>query len=310
MLKSFDAVSMEAMRPTAQRIIDEIIEERVAAPQCDFYRDFCLPFASRTLLAVVGVDRIMDPARAHAWSSALTLPITSVQPTREILEAAEAACIEMNALFHAEIIQRREFPQNDLLSRLVQAREQDEQLGEDDIVELFHVLLAGGFETTAKTLALGVDALERAPQQKLYFIEHCHDVDKRAKMIDELGRFTGMLGSVMRRVAVDFEWHGQLLRAGDLAYLVICAANWDPTAFEAPEVLNLAAQRNKRPLSFAPGLHQCLGMFLAKMSLSAAFASFYRAFEGIEALGLFTYGPNFMARHFERMPVRLWVRPG
>jgi pimeloyl-[acyl-carrier protein] synthase len=308
MLRPFSSGSIEHMRPAAGQIIGRIIEQFSAAPTCDFYNDICLGFASATLLKCFGMDHVIDPARVYALSQSLHAPVTTVRPTLEILESAEAVCTEMNELFESQIALRRREPRDDLLTELVHAKDGHESLTEQEIVELFHVLLAGGFETTANTLALSVAALEQNPQQKRYFVAHMHDPAALVKMIEELGRFTAMTGSVMRRVAQEFEWHGRRVRCGDLVYLMICASNWDPAAFERPEILDLAAKRSKKSLTFGPGFHHCLGMFFAKMSIAAAMPAMYDAWAEVQVLEPLVYGPNFMARHCQRMPVRLHSR--
>ncbi|MFD2577504.1 hypothetical protein ACFSTD_00360 [Novosphingobium colocasiae] len=51
---------------------------------------------------------------------------------------------------------------------------------------------------------------------------------------------------------VDFEWHGQAIKAGDVLFLMNISANTDPEIFEDPFTIN--PNRDCRSsLSFAPG---------------------------------------------------------
>jgi cytochrome P450 len=66
-----------------------------------------------------------------------------------------------------------------------------------------------------------------------------------------------------RTVAQDAEFHGRQLKRGDRAMLMFAAGNRDPRKFDEPEKLDLTRVGN-RHMSFALGVHRCLGSNLAR----------------------------------------------
>lgn len=82
------------------------------------------------------------------------------------------------------------------------------------------------------------------------------------------------------------------------------AANRDPRVFEDPD--SFLVDRHPNPhLSFAPGLHQCLGLQLARLELRAVLRAWlqrYARIEVDEAASRRLVADRF--RGFERLMVR------
>ena len=73
--------------------------------------------------------------------------------------------------------------------------------------------------------------------------------------------------SRMGRVAkVEFEWHGQTIKAGDRVFLSLASANRDEERFERGN--EYIADRSPNPhLTFGHGPHQCMGAPIARAEL-------------------------------------------
>lgn len=69
--------------------------------------------------------------------------------------------------------------------------------------------------------------------------------------------------------AEDVTLHGRTIPAGSIVLPLLAAANHDPDAFDAPDVLDIARSPN-RHLGFGHGRHFCLGASLARLETRVA----------------------------------------
>jgi cytochrome P450 len=98
-----------------------------------------------------------------------------------------------------------------------------------------------------------------------------------------------------RRVMKDIEIADTQLRGpcgdskGDYLIYNLGGANRDPSVFESPEKVDLGRHPNPH-LSFAKGLHRCLGMHLARLNLKIAIETF------ITRIPDFSVSPEFQPR--------------
>jgi cytochrome P450 len=157
--------------------------------------------------------------------------------------------------------QRREKPEDDLISDLVNATEGAYRFTDDDIVAQVSALLAAGSETTATggmisiiTLLDHPDALERLREDRALIPQAVHEILRFA--------FGGIAGT-QRFALEDFELHGRKIKKGQLLVLSMGGASHDPERYPDPDRFDI--DRNPQDLmTFGIGPHFCLGANLAK----------------------------------------------
>src|SRR5262249_55043051 len=125
-----------------------------------------------------------------------------------------------------------------LMTALVQAEQDGDQLSEDELLAMAFLLLFAGFETTVHLLSGGTLALLQAPEQKERLL---NDWSLVSPAVEELLRFVSPVQmSEPRYVLRDLEFHGQSLRRGDSIVAWLGAANADPARFPDPARLDLS----------------------------------------------------------------------
>ncbi len=111
--------------------------------------------------------------------------------------------------------------------------------------------------------------------------------------------------NMRRTVTVDHELHGQQLHEGDEILLLYGAANRDPSAFDDPDVLNVA-RANKRHVAFGFGTHFCLGAHVARLEIRVMFEEMLQRIPAWELVD--PDEPKIMpasfARAYDRIPIR------
>jgi pimeloyl-[acyl-carrier protein] synthase len=274
MTKAFSRPVTEDMRPIARRIIAETLDEAAKHERVEFVANIGSRIPSRVILRLMGLgDELLGPMRR--WTDTINFALGGMDRSFGLLEQAELTMQEMRECFLPEIEKRRRNPTEDFISALVTARDQEDRLSEEELLGICYLTLLAGNDSTGSTMTLGTVALSKRPEIVAYIRSH---PDKMLNVVMELQRFVAMSTNMIRVVSQDFDWHGHALRKGQFVFLFIGSANRDPSVFGRP--LEFDPERpQERNMTFAPGLHFCIGHLLAKMQLTEFFAEFFRRFD-------------------------------
>jgi cytochrome P450 len=300
MMKAFSRKVAEDIRPFARQVIAEVLDRLAAKGDVEFVKDASREIPQRIILRLMGLpDDYREMMSRWVATTTPTLGNAAVAP--EQLERCEAVLLEMRENFAREIRKRRDNPTEDFISSLVTARDEGDQLTEEEMLGICYVTLLAGHNTTANTLAMGTAALAANKQARDFMRAN---PDKALDNVMELMRYIAM-SIFMARVAIeDFDWNGHKIQKGQFVMLMIAGANRDPAVFAEPDRLDMTRPQDAN-MTFAPGLHFCIGHYLAKMQLIEFFASFLARFE-LEMLGAeLDFGPSLAFRGLESLHLRL-----
>ncbi|MDB5699515.1 MAG: hypothetical protein JWN69_2319 [Alphaproteobacteria bacterium] len=302
MLRAFSRRVAENYRPFAQAAIAATLDS--LSGEVEFVEQVARQVPARLILKLMGLDEAHLP-RLRKWAWALVSGLAGGGTTFEMLDACEAAMLEMRELFLREIDDRRRAPGDDFISALVTAEEDGDRLSEEDILATCYLTLIAGHDTTANTIALGTAALAKDRDAWMTFRDESQDL---SGPVMELMRYVAMSTSMARIVTEDFDWNGNKLRQGDLVWLMIAGANRDPAVFDDPDSLRLSRPQN-HSMVFAPGLHFCIGHFLAKMQVEEFFRALVTRFDRVELLDdELDWGTSLSFRGLQSLNARLVPR--
>ncbi len=262
-----------AFTPRAARRMEGQIREvveRVAAPLkgrhgevLDLLGDFCNIVPNSVISRLTGISPGDDEVRFRQLAQSVIagfLPFTSPELKKE----AEAGFIELSSWVRELVRKRRDHPEEDLVTDLVNAQDADEKLNEDDVVLLLTGIVGAGSETTA----LGGASIIRVLLQEPESLERLRaDRSLIPRSINEIVRYTlGGPAGTMRFAVRDFELRDQKIRKGQMLMLSFGGANRDPAIFDDPDTLDL--ERDVREMvTFGNGPHFCLGANLARQEM-------------------------------------------
>ncbi|MFB9546899.1 cytochrome P450 [Micromonospora sagamiensis] len=248
------------VREVAHRLVDDMLRQ---GPPTDLTQALALPLPMTVICRTLGVP-LADRAEFRRWTESLVaLRRITAEEFRAVVDALEAYLRDL-------IRQRRAQPTDDLLSALVQARDEGSRLSEQELLSFGVTLLAAGFETTASHIASSTYLLLTRPGLWTGLVT---DADRMATTVEELLRFVPLNGGTgLARVAVeDVEFDGVTVRAGEAVFVSTISANRDEEAF--PDADTFRLDREPEPhLAFGWGPHRCLGARLATMELHEAIA--------------------------------------
>jgi cytochrome P450 len=304
LVKAFSKKVVERVRPFVRERVNTLLIDLARHPEVEFNEQIARQLPGSVILKLTGLSQDYLP-RLRKWSNAFGEGIGAPYASIDALKRADEAMAEMNLILVDEISKRRDNPQDDLLSELMRAAEDGETLTRDEMLGALHVLIIAGHDTTSSTITLGLEALARHSDIWEYLYRN---PDQSHDTCLELMRYIAMSTSQPRLASADFEWHGQLIKRGDIVFLMLAAANRDPRAFVRPEQID--PQRNlEHSLVFAPGLHHCIGHLLAKMQVTEFFSSLVRQFQGAEILDeTLQFLPQVAFRGLHALNVRMKPR--
>jgi cytochrome P450 len=302
-MKAFSRQVVETVRPHARRFIAEALDEAGAKGGVEFVNMVARKIPARVILRMMGLSEDLLP-RLHHWSIALNAALGGVNMPAEIVEEGERVLIEMRGHFLPEIEKRRIAPTDDFLSALVTAHDEGDKLSEEEMLGICHVALIAGHDTTANTMALGTAALAQHPEA-CEFIRN--NPDKTPEAVMEIMRHIAMSTMMPRIISEDFVWHGHRMKKGQFVFLMIAGANRDPDVFSDPERLDVMRPQEAN-MTFAPGMHHCIGHLLAKMQLGEFFPELLRRFEPELLDKRLDFGLSLSFRGVETLNLRLHPR--
>jgi cholest-4-en-3-one 26-monooxygenase len=164
--------------------------------------------------------------------------------------------------------ERRQEPGSDLMSALLSAELDGEQLSQLDLNLFFLLLHNAGSETTRNLVTGGVIALLEHPDQ----LELLHsDPAKIPVAIEELLRWVTPVTHFARTVTREIEVAGQQVQPGEQVLLWYTSANRDEDAFDAPDTLDVTRDPNPHVAFGSGGPHFCLGAHLARLEAICLF---------------------------------------
>ena len=254
--KRVDALETGA-RERAVRLIDGF----VARGGCEIMNDFAFPFAVGVFLQFLGVP---DDRRDEylGWAN---------DQYHGTLDQRQAAMRTIVTFVSDLIEQRKQVPADDFIGFLLTAELEGRKLADREILGIGVLLFEAGLDTVAA--AIGFD---------LYHLATHGDDQRRLRedpalikpAVEEFFRAYSTI-QMLREAAIDTEYKGIAIKAGDLLSCPTMVANRDPAEFPDPDRIDIARETNRHN-AFAYGPHRCLGSHLARRELVIGLEEFLR----------------------------------
>jgi cytochrome P450 len=272
--KAFTPRMVERLRRRIQQIADELVDRVERRGAMELVEEFAFPLPIAVIAELLGVP-VEDRDRFRTWSNAIVTPALSPDGLAEFGGLMQEFADYLRALFE----ERRRQPGEDLISALVAVDGGGDTLEESELSSMIALLIVAGHETTVSLIGNAVLALLRHPEQRAE-LERRPELLPRA--VEELIRYDGPVERTLTRwAAADVELRGRTIRRGEAVIAILGAADRDPARFEAPDTLDLDAERDAKHVGFGRGSHYCLGAPLARLEAEVALATLLRRLPGL-----------------------------
>jgi cytochrome P450 len=299
---AFTPRAIQALTPRITAVIEHVLD-LPAGGEVDIVRDIAYPIPAMVIAEMLGVPP-SDRDLFRGWSDDITTLIFEGARNEADRSRAQGGLVALSEYLHALVRDHRAAPRNDLISALIAAKDDDQSLTEDEIVNTCVLLLFGGHETTTNLIANGFLALMNHPDQAEIML---NDPGAAEPAVEELNRYDGPAKLVVRRAATDFEIRGRRIAEGQRVLLVQAGANRDPRRFADPDRHEQRREANRNGAN-GNGIHYCLGAPLARLETQIALPRMLRRLAGAQvAQAELAYQPLLLTRGLTSFPVRYGV---
>ena len=289
---SFTPAAADEWRPAMRRHLADLWEAVESDARCDFVEAFAKPYPALMIAEVMGAPT-SDAPRLHGWANRIQQQFDPVKIQNELPDLEQAAA-EFVDYTRALMREREAEPRDDLITQLIPAGEEG--------VHLVSAILVGGVDTTQSQLAHGIRlfAGNRGQWRKLG-----EDPELATAAAEEILRYEPITPFTARIVLEDIEYRDVLFPEGTLIFAVAASANRDPESWEAPDELDIEAERDRaKPLTFGAGPHFCLGANLARAELQEALAFLSQCMPELELDGEPAFDSPLGVYGLDSLPIR------
>jgi len=294
--KALDRWKASVVEPVIRRHIDAFAGRGSA----DLVGEFAFPFPIHVIAKLFGLPDDDMPS-FHDWASGIMLVAIDyergMESTRRLTE-----------YLRPFIDERRRRPGDDMLTLLVEARDDGQLLSDAEILAFLLVMIPAGGETTYRSTANLLYALLTNPGQ----LEALRKEPALIPQAVEEGlRWEPPITAIMRIARCDAVLGGVEIPAGSRVITSLGSASRDETRHPDGEHFDLF--REPRPsLAFGFGPHRCLGMHLGRIENELAIDALLRRLPGLRldprASDVHITGAGFRAP--ESLPVLFEAQKG
>jgi len=266
--RAFSPRMIARFEDDVRRAATEVVDELLAAGPCDFVSHVAARLPLKFICDLMGIpDDHYETvfANSNLILAGFDPEYVSENPDEvvgQLLGAGQALADLVTSLGAA----RADAPAGDLISSLVTANVDGEQLTTAELASFFVLLVVAGNETTRNALSHALMLLTEFPEQRALLLA---DLDGRlGGAVEEIVRYSSPVIFMRRTLTQDYTMNGQDYHEGDKAVLFYYSANRDEAVFRDPERFDITRIPNPHVGFGAPGPHFCLGAHLARRELT------------------------------------------
>lgn len=258
--------AINKMDAKVRQIARDLIADFEHRDGCEFIGQFAELFPSYIFLELMGLP-LSKLSQFLAWENAFMRAPT--------IEERVGAARAIKDYLEEYVEQRRSDPRDDLVTAILNAEIDGRPLDQGEIMGMCMVLYLGGLDTVMSSLGWYFRYLAAHPelQERLRA-----NPDEIPGAVDDFLRAFGVTGT--RRTATrDTELGGVTIKKGDWVLVPTYLASRDPALYADPHVVDPA--RKARHLTLATGVHNCLGIHLAKREIKIVLEEWLSRFANI-----------------------------
>jgi cholest-4-en-3-one 26-monooxygenase len=241
----------------------------------EFVRDIACELPLQAICELLGVPQ-EDRHKIFDWSNRM---VSYDDPDYDP-DDGQTASFEMLSYFMEMAEDRKETPRDDIVTKLVNADIDGEELTSDEFGFFTILLSVAGNETTRNAISHGMIAFFENPDQWEIYKRERPDT-----AADEIVRWSTPVVAFQRTPKVDTEIGGVPIKAGQRVGMYYAAANFDPEVFDNPYTFDIKRDPNPHLGFGGTGAHYCIGANLARLEMNLIFNAIADTLPDISMIG-------------------------
>ena len=277
--KGFTPRQIGLLEGQVRVLLDDLLDAHPAGEPFDFTTNVSMPLPVNVIARMIGSPVEADPQLLE-WSNQA---LASTDP-----EYDTGPLSQMNAIMHLVqhfVVLREEHraePKDDLISLLLEAEVDGEQLTDARFLLFLVLLTAAGNETTRTAFSHAVVELAQRPDEWRRLRD---DPALIPSAVEEILRYSSPVMYFRRNAMEPMELGGHDVAPGDIVALWYVAANRDPQHFDEPDRFDVGRDPNHHVAFGGGGAHFCLGASLARLEIRVLLEALVERYETIELAG-------------------------
>ena len=266
---AFSPSNLKSLEPFIEQLATNLISDFIDKGRCEFLSEFGVPLPLGVIANQLGAP-MEDLPLFRKWTDAFIGNLSQQLDRKGLLQAARDM-VEFQHYFVDRMNERRDSPQDDILSKIVNASIDGEKPLEDaECLSMISQILVAGNETTSASLTEGIWLLIQNPDQ-YELLRSDLSADLISRFVEETLRISSPSSNMFRRTNSDVEMHGVTIPENSILFARFASANQDGDQFPEPEKFNLMRDNLKEQVAFGKGVHHCLGAALSRREMNIGF---------------------------------------
>jgi cytochrome P450 len=299
--QAFMSKSVAGLSGRISALAEEVIGAAPETGTFDLLDQVATPFSASVISEMLGVPH-EDRGMFEHWQRLFNPIIGGSLDDANKYDCLTRGVDELTRYIRTLVERFRIEPQDNLLSEIITARDDNDALSEAEILATCTLIIFAGSETTANLIANGMLGLLRHPDQMALL--RSGDV-AISDAVEEFLRYDGSGKAVTRVARQDNDALGVPMKAGQRVFLILAAANHDPAVYAEPSRLLLDRVSERKHLAFGLGIHSCMGLQLARLEATIAIPKILAKWNHMELAGALDWHPQLLSRGLKRLPVKV-----
>ncbi len=269
-LRAFTSKNIKTLENQIEELCSNLLRN-INDSEIDLIEEYAKKVPVITIAKLLGVPEEMSDQMVDWSNKMVTMYQARLSPELEI--SANKAAKDFFNYIEGYVLKRKNTPENDLITHLINAEQDGSKLNFDELVSTCILLLNAGHEATVHTIGNGIKTiLEQNIDTKHFLKNHSKSV------VEEILRFDPPLHIFTRYANENLKIADVEILEGEKVGLIIGASGYDRKRWEKPDKF-IPGREPLNNNSFGAGAHFCIGAPLARLEISIALKCFFELYQ-------------------------------
>ena len=296
-LRAFTSRKINSMTEEIKFLCNQLMQN-FSSNRVNILNEYANKIPVIIIARLLGVPEEMSDKLLN-WSNDMVM-MYQARRTQEHEKRAVKASNEFSVFMRNYVEDRRDKPEDDLITHLILAEEDGEKLTTDELITTCILLLNAGHEATVHSLGNGVKILLENKNFKINW----YTATKVNQLVEEILRFDPPLHIFTRYAYEQIDLGDYMVKKGEEIALVLGATGRDKAVWSNPQYFD-PYRTIKKNTAFGGGIHFCVGAALARLEMQIALPMLFTRYPKMQLAEKPRYADVYHFHGLEKLYVKL-----